>query len=223
MSSTFLQLVNKVNVKLNEIELNESNFSAAKGVYAHIKESVNNSIRRINLESFAWPFNEREYSQTLVADQVYYPYPPAAKILDYETMTLLHDTTYYNLSNITYERYKKGHYVSDKSLIGSGETRRPCYIFKKGDTIGVTPVPSQGDTLEYTYWIFPDALVAATDVCSIPTSFDTVIVDGALEECYEFRSDNTAATKSANRFLAGIKDMRTLLVNTYEYITDTRV
>ena len=41
MATTFLTLVNDVNKRLNEVELTSSNFGAATGFYAHIKDAVN--------------------------------------------------------------------------------------------------------------------------------------------------------------------------------------
>ena len=40
MAYDFLELVNKINRRLNEVELTSSNFATAKGAYASIKDSI---------------------------------------------------------------------------------------------------------------------------------------------------------------------------------------
>lgn len=48
MAYNYLNLVNEINRRLNEVELTSSNFATASGFYANIKDSVNSSIRDIN-------------------------------------------------------------------------------------------------------------------------------------------------------------------------------
>ena len=75
MATTFLQLVNQVNRRLNEVELTSTNFASATGFYAHAKDAVNASIRYINQSEFEWPFNHNTQTTTLTANTSRYSFP----------------------------------------------------------------------------------------------------------------------------------------------------
>ena len=57
MAYNYLELINSVNRKLNEVELTSANFASAKGWYSQCKDSINASLRDINQSHFEWPFN----------------------------------------------------------------------------------------------------------------------------------------------------------------------
>ena len=52
MAYNFLGLVNDVNRRLNEVELNSSNFLNAVGAYSMVKDAVNACIRFVNQHEF---------------------------------------------------------------------------------------------------------------------------------------------------------------------------
>ena len=57
----------------------------------------------------------------------------------------------------------------------------------------------------------------------VSESFDTVIVDGAIYHLYMFKDNLEAASAAFTAFQQGIKDLQTLYINNYQYISDTRV
>ena len=225
--TSFLDLTNKVLIKLNELPLTSSTFGSATGFHAVAKEAVNNSIRAINRESYEWPFNHATTTDNLVNDQVEYDFPTNAKVLDFDTFTLAYDqdgTTHYKtLQLIDYDTYIKWHFVQDKNLIGTTDGRVPDYVFRHGDKYGVTPVPYGTMSVTYNSFSWPDTLVNYNDSCSISSRYDDVIVFGAMAECYDFRTMNTQANKADLMFKEGIKQMRTHLLNDYQYVRDTRI
>ena len=48
MAYNYLDLVNEINRRLNEVELSTTNFLSAKGFYETAKDALNSSIRHIN-------------------------------------------------------------------------------------------------------------------------------------------------------------------------------
>ena len=75
MAYDFLELVNKINRRLNEVELTSSNFSTATGFYAQAKDAVNHSIRDINQQQYNYPFNHVEQEDIVSANVMRYFFP----------------------------------------------------------------------------------------------------------------------------------------------------
>jgi hypothetical protein len=88
---------------------------------------------------------------------------------------------------------------------------------------GVYPPPDNEYELVYEYYRLPVDLIDSTDVPSIPEQFRSVVIDGAMYYAYLFRGNTQDATIQFQKFEEGIKDMRTLYINRYDYIRDTRV
>ena len=93
MATTFLQLVNQVNRRLNEVELTSTNFASATGFYAHAKDAVNASIRYINQSEFEWPFNHNTQTTTLTANQSRYSFPADCKVINFDSFRIKEDST----------------------------------------------------------------------------------------------------------------------------------
>ena len=84
MAYNFLDLVNEVNRRLNEVELTSSNFTSATGFYAHNKDAVNAAIRDINHVHYEWPFNHEVKEQTLTDGTIRYAFPADANTIDFD-------------------------------------------------------------------------------------------------------------------------------------------
>ena len=85
------------------------------------------------------------------------------------------------------------------------------------------PFPDKQYTLVFVYFTLPTDLSAATDAPSLPEQFRTVIVEGAMYTAYMFRGETQEATIMKNNFEEGIKNMRTLYINKYDYISSTLI
>jgi len=223
----FLGLTNKVLTRVNEVNLTTSTFDSASGFFAHAKDSVNNSIRDINQEQFEWPFNFTEHTETLVAGQVKYDYPSDVKRIDYESFRIQRDDSLnvetVRLKPITYDDYLK-HYSDYEYNTDTSIRNTPVSVFKRNNrSYGIIPSPDEAYSLTFDYFNIPDDLDDATDVPSLPQSFEPVITDGAMYHVYMFRGNPEAAQVAQQKFLDGIKDLRKIHINKYEYVTDTRI
>jgi hypothetical protein len=227
MAYDFLGLVNDVNHRLNEVPLTTNNFDTAAGFYSSAKDYVNASIRYINQASFEWPFNHTTQELILTPGTTRYPYPVDAKTIDFDSFRIKRDDTLGNstskLKILAYEEYLENS-VDDEYNTADSIRSLPRSIFRTPDRkFGLQPIPDKAYSLVYEYYKLPVDLVAGTDTPSLPEQFRYVIVDGAMHYAYFFRGNTQDATLHMQKFEDGIKDMRSLYINRYDYIRDTRV
>ena len=228
MAYDFLGLVNDVNRRLNEVPLSLSNFDTASGFYGAAKESVNSAIRYINQSAFEWPFNHTTQNLVLTPGTNRYSYPTNAKTLDFDSFRVVRDNALGNdtrkLSIISYEDYLDKYLDDEYNTSNTSIRAIPRVVFRTPDSkFGVHPVPDKAYTLVYEFYSLPIDLVNVGDVPSLPEQFRHVIVDGAMHYAYFFRGNSQDATLHFQKLEEGIKDMRTLYVNRYDYVRDTRV
>jgi hypothetical protein len=224
-SYNFLGLVNDVNNLLNEVELTQTNFSSAVGFYSAAKNAVNSAIREINQQQFEWPFNHDTQREYLIEGEVRYYIPRDVKTLDMDSFRIIRDTSLNNetvrLKLISYEDYLD-RYLDYEYNTASNLRSLPKYVFRTPSLeYGVVPPPDKAYPIAYEYYRSPVDLSLYSDVPSIPEDFRYVIVNGALVHTHTFRGDNESSQLSLQKFNAGIKDMRTLYINRYEYIRST--
>lgn len=228
MAYDFLGLVNDVNRRLNEVELTSSNFATANGFYASAKDSVNSAIRHINHTSFEWPFNHVTQEETLTAGTVRYAIPSDAKTIDFDSFRIKRNNTFGNttqaLELLSYEQYLDEHVDAEYDTGNTSIRSLPKKVFRTpSQEYGVYPPPDKDYEIVYEYYRLPVDLILATDVPTLPEYFRHVIVDGAMHYAYFFRGDSETAAFHLQKFEEGIKDMRTLYINRYDYLRDTRV
>jgi hypothetical protein len=222
MAYNYLDLVNEVNRRLNEVELTSANFSSAVGFYAHNKDAVNAAIRDINHTHYEWPFNHVLAEETLTAGTIRYAFPSDANTIDFDTFRIEENTTFGNatvkLTILSYEDYLS-RYIDHEYTTDSSKREVPSYVFHAPSLeYGVVPSPNNAYTIFYEYYRVPVDLSSYSDVPSIPERFRHVIIDGAMAYAYLFRSNEQSAVMSKNKFEEGIKRMRSMLVNRYSYV-----
>jgi hypothetical protein len=222
MAYNYLDLVNEVNRRLNEVELTSANFSSAVGFYAHNKDAVNAAIRDINHTHYEWPFNHVLAEETLTAGTIRYAFPSDANTIDFDTFRIEENTTFGNatvkLTILSYEDYLS-RYIDHEYTTDSSKREVPSYVFHAPSLeYGVVPSPNNAYTVFYEYYRVPVDLSLYSDVPSIPERFRHVIIDGAMAYAYLFRSNEQSAVMSKNKFEEGIKRMRSMLVNRYSYV-----
>lgn len=223
----FLGLVNDVNRRLNEVELTSSNFASAAGFYSSAKDAVNNAVRHINTHSFEWPFNHVTQEETLIPGTVRYFQPRDVKTVDYDSFRIKRNNTFGNetrrLSLISYEEYLD-RYVDAEYNDNESQRGIPQYVFRTpSQEYGVYPPPKEAYEIVYEYYRQPVDMIYHYDVPTLPEQFRHVIVEGAMHFAYFFRGNTQDATLHFQKFEEGIKDMRTLYVNRFDYVRDTRV
>lgn len=228
MAYNFLDLVNDVCGRVNETRLTSVNFAGSTGFYSTAKEAVNSSVRFINQHEFEWPFNHNTYEETLVPGTIRYAYPANTKTVDFESFRIKRNDTFGNetvpLKLITYEEYLS--YLSDDeyNTTNTGIRATPRLVFRTPDLkYGVHPAPDEAYTLVFERYTLPVDLVDHDDTTTLPDGFRHIIVDGAMYYVYFFRGDIETADRLFQKFQDGIKNMRSLYINRYDYIYDTRV
>lgn len=227
MPSTYIDLCNKVLRRLNEVEIAVGDFPTVRGVQALVKDAVRSSIAKINQAEFEWPFNAAEHTETLVAGQTEYVWPSYFKVSDWNTFQIQKDdslgVSYKTLSLINRDEWYAQHRDADYEA-GSAGRKVPDFVFPShGNGFGVSPSPDAAYKVRFRYYLNYSDLTNYNDVTRIPESFDTVIVDGALYHLNLFKDNLESAQAAFAAFEAGIKDLQTLYINSYEYIRDTRI
>jgi hypothetical protein len=221
--ATYINLVNELLRRLNEVEISEADFATTKNVQSLAKDAINSSIREILQDAQEWPFTLVTYQQTLSSGTNTYDFPSDFSKADWETFYLTNAESAYptQLPSISYESY-----VSEKrsldDVAGTGGYGKPTTIYKTQSTkFGVTPPPNASYVVEYSYWKFPADLTLSTDACIIPDRFRHVVLDGAMMYLMHFRSNEQSAQLHADKFKKGIKTMRRLLVDSKDYLSST--
>ena len=227
MPSTYLTLCNLVLRRLNEVEIAASEFDTVRGVQALAKDSVKTAVSKINQAEFEWPFNAAEHTQLLVQGQEEYVWPEAFKVADWNSFQIQKNdslnTGFKTLKLIERDEWYASHRDADYD---SGNQGRgvPDYVFSShGNGFGVSPSPDAAYSVRFRYYLNYADLTAYNDQTRIPTSFDSVVVDGALYQMYMFKDNTEAAQAAFMSFEKGLKDLQTLYINNYEYVRDTRV
>ena len=123
MALTFLSLTNDVIIRMNEVELTSSTFSAARGVQVQCKNAVNEAIRYINQREFGYSFNHATNSSTLTAGVARYSLPTSTKSVDYSTARIKKDTDVNasgnNLKTLNYNEYIQKEYATQEDEVVS--------------------------------------------------------------------------------------------------------
>jgi hypothetical protein len=227
MAYDYIGLTNEVNRRLNEVELTVDTFNTAKGFYATIKDSVNSAIRDVNQTHYEWPFNHVLAEETLTTGVTRYAFPNDAATLDFDTFRIKEDSLLNNktvkLTIMSYEDYLV-RAVDQEYSTDTSKQELPSAVFHAPSLEwGVTPAPDQAYEVVYEYYRVPVDLISSTDVPSIPERFRHVIVEGAMYHAYMFRSNEQAANIAKAKFEEGLKRMRILLINRYEYMRTTYI
>jgi hypothetical protein len=227
MAYNFLGLVNDVNRRLNEVELTPNNFLAAIGFYSHAKDAVNSAIMDIQQQQFEWPFNHVEHEETLLSGTTRYAFPSDARTIDMDSFRLKFNESLnadtVKLSLLSYEEYLEN-FVDQEYNTDTDQHGIPKYVFRAPSLeYGVVPAPDQDYEIIYEYYRTNVDLINPTDVPPIPEIYRHVIIEGAMYYAYMFRSNEQAAIIAKDKFEKGIKNMRTILINRYDYVRSTAV
>lgn len=227
MANTYIELCNQTLRRIGEVEIAQADFSSVRGVQALVKDAVKATIAKINQAEFEWPFNAAQETTTVATGQTEYSFPTAFKVVDWNSFQIQANSSlnvgYTTLSYITrdewYAKYRDSDYEAGPSGRGI-----PIFVCPShGSGYAVTPSPDAAYTITYRYYLNYSDLTAYNDVTRIPESFNSVIVDGALYHMNLYKNNNEGAQAAFMAFESGLKDLQTLYINNYEYISDTRV
>jgi len=227
MAYNFLELVNQVNRRFNEVELTSATFANAKGFYSSAKDSVNTALRDINQSFLEWPFNHVEQEETMSTGVSRYTYPTDSSTVDFDSFRIKEDSVLGNqtvtLRSITYEDYLRK-YVGQEYSTDTSKLGIPQYVVQTpSQEFILVPAPDQDYELVYEYYRVPVDLQNSTDVPFIPERFRHVIIDGAMYHAYMFRGNEQSASMIKAKFDEEVKSMRIILINKYNYVTSTYI
>lgn len=228
MAYDYLGLVNDLNHRVNETPLTSSNFSTATGFYSTAKDAINSAIRDINQEQTNWPFNHNTQDDTLVAGTMRYSLPADTKTVNWSSFRIKRDGTIgnetKNLIQLDYEEYLARYLDDEYNTTDTGIRTMPRYVVRTPSTEYIVhPSPDETYPLTFEYYGLQTDLSAYGDTTAVPAQFRHVIVDGAMYYVSLFRNDDTEAQLYSKKFKDGIENMRTIFINRYEYVRDTRV
>ena len=227
MAYTFFTVTNEALRRLNEVEMTTSEFSAAKGVQALVKDAVNNSQRDIFTRDREWHFAYGSTSQTLTAGTNEYAVTTGFMSVDIDTVMLDRNDTLNveerRLIPLTYDEYIDTHKETDEQR-DSGDYDTPRYVYLTPDyKLGVSPTPDKAYVVKYTYFKTATELDLHGDVPELPSQFKNVLIDGAVYHLYMMRDNVELASLSNKLVTDGIDKMRQILINRYIRMRDTRV
>jgi len=225
MAYNFLGLVNEINRRLNEVELSSSNFATATGFYNTAKDAVNSAIRHVNHEEYKWPWNHVTEEDILTTGTLRYGYPSDAKLLDMNSFRIRRDADLnvetIKLKPMDYQEYLDK-YIDYEYNTSSSKRSVPKFVVRApSQEFLILPTPDKDYEIDYEYYRNPVELELYDDVPSVPLEFKHIIVDGAMFYAYQFRGDAQASQIAQQKFQEGIKYMRSLYINSYDYIRST--
>ena len=106
----------------------------------------------------------------------------------------------------------------------SGDRDTPSFVYLTPDfKLGVSPTPDKAYVVKYTYYKVPTELSASDDVPEVPVQYKNILIDGAMYHMYMMRDNIEQSDRSARAFEEGIDQMRSILINRYIRMRDTRV
>lgn len=215
--ATYLELTNELLRRLNEVQMDSTDFALARNIQALAKDSINSSIREILHSAQEWPFTITTYTQTLTVGVGQYSFPADMSNVDWESFYLKILTAENNdprrLQLLTFDQYTS-RYRPNEDVTSTGGYNSPSYVYQTQETkFGVTPIPDAAYEVEYKYWSFPADLEDPTDTTIIPDRFRNVIIDGAMMYMMLFRSNEQSGVLHRDKFDQGIRSMRRLLLD----------
>ena len=227
MTTTFLTLVNDTMRRLNEVEVTSADFGSVLGFRAQVKDAVNAALHEISQREYFFPFNHTTGALTLVAGTASYTLATNLKIADWNSFRINYDAVNNfaarKLKQMDYNNFLDSYFERDSEAV-SGDYEQPAHVYRTpDDKAGFTPIPDAAYSVSYDYYAYHTELTAATDAMTVPDAYKHVVVDGALYHCYMFRDNSQQAAQVRQKFDLGIDHMRSILVNRFTEVRDTRM
>ena len=230
MALTYLDLTNELIREFNEVELDSTTFSSARGFQARAKDCINVALRKINSAAWHWPFLAIEHTQTLTAGTYEYAWPSTFKNVEWNSFQIQKNESLNAEFTILepierdewYQKYKD---ESDRGIANADYRGFPKFVFPThGFGFGLYSNPDQAYSLKYRYYKNLVALSAYNDETLVPDQFKHVILLGAAAHMYRF-IDGLEFSRSMDQseFQPALREMRSLLINDDQYIRDYRV
>lgn len=224
MAKTYLDLVNVVLRDINEVPLTETNFGAARGLQAFVKEAINRALMDIVNYSDEWPWltnvpltsaspstdtfttvaGQREYLITRQeTDGEGNLVDVAIDNIDWDTFLFVDVDSASRVFPLPYTDYD---FVA-KSLPVSDD--KPEFVYRplNNTHIGVYPTPDKEYPISYISWKPPVLLSETTDEIPFDERWYTVVVSRSRYYAWMFRENIQQAQVANNEYERNVKRM----------------
>lgn len=227
MATNYLDLTNRLLRRINEVEIEQSDFASVRGVQALAKDAIQAAINDINSMEFEWPFNAAIKTQVLTIDQEDYDFPTDLKIPKWDSFYLVpNDSLNVNGYPIRFiSRDVRNLYLkNDDDLSTPDGIGPPTYVAEaQGFGFTLSPSPDAAYSVTYEYFLQPTQLSAYGDTSTIPAYYDEAIIQGGLYHMYMFRDNSEQADRAEQKFKKETDHMRTILINKDDRIRSTMI
>lgn len=239
MSWSYLQIVNRVLTRLNEVNLTSSNFNSVVGFQSAVQGFVNDALNDIYDAELHWPFLWARQTDTLTNYTQKYSLPANYTEVDWDSFYLVGNYTATppwpgkKLQLFSYHDWQENRETDDERIIAihnlsqGNNGSAPDFVIPYQDMqsylVSYPPDTQQTTgsaqfTLMYDYWFKPTDLVLYSDITILPDMFSKVIFDGVSYYAYMFRDNVEEAQAVQKKFTDGISQMRTRLINKEDYM-----
>lgn len=221
--ATYIELVNKLCRRVNEVQIPEDQFDTVIGVHAMIKDGIIDSLDQIYQNKYKWPWLATQATQVLaVADQEY-DWPADFLSVNWKSFRMVKDDVLgvrnKALVHINEEEWYEYYRDDDYDANPSGRNL-PEFVFNNhGMGWGISPSPDRAYTINYKYFRNVPRPSAATDEIILPPEYEYVLMHGGLMWAYLFYDNNERSQMEEARRDGAIKDMvTTFLANHSEHM-----
>jgi hypothetical protein len=252
MATTYLTLSNEVLREINEVQLTSSNFSAAVGIQAFVKEAINRSLNDIanqepQLPFFAAaasggtdPFYGNVTVATVAGTRWYVLKSGSSSIttdyssIDWDdfyitTISVSGESSPYvsrSLKFITLTDWRR--YLRDSENADDADTQvygEPKYVVRSPDhrKFGLSPIPDKVYNIHFYAYTIPTALSAHGDTIVLPDQYSPIIMSRTRYYVHQFKDNLQQAAFAMEDYKKGMKYMKSNLINPQpKVMTDDR-
>lgn len=227
---TYLDYINLVLAEINEVPLDASQLTTARGLHRYVMNSVNRTyLDIVNTPESKWPWLQTQDvdinnpdlvlsgEQTIVTvGDEWYQIPvqdPYKDVIDWDNIYILDpEGTRVTVHTLSWTEYST---LKDRKALH--DTGTPRYIIQSPDgrSMGIFPNPEEDEQhlIKFRLWQRPSRFNNADDVVPIPDQFSNVMIDGASHYAWRFRENIEQASFSFQKFERGVKDMKRVFGN----------
>jgi hypothetical protein len=222
--TTYIDIVNKLCRRTNEVQIASDQFDTAFGVHGAFKDGIIDTLDQLYQHKYKWPFLAVQKTQILTPGVQQYAWESDFLSVDWKSFELLKDDAlgvrHRFLDSINREEWYRYGRDDDYDSTATQGRNLPLKVFNDhGMGWGVTPNPDQAYSINYKYFKNPVRPSVATDEIALPTQYEYVLIQGGLMHAYIFYDNNERSQIAEKRRDDGIVDMaNTLLGNQAEHM-----
>ncbi len=253
MATTFLELTNDILREINEVPLSAADFSAARGIQVHVKNSINRAYFDIINSEPQWPFLsvassgdvDPMYGNVAVATtegQRWYQLKTDSSSIADDYGSVDWDNFYLTTIGVSGETapyVSKGlkfitltdwtRYIRDSENADDADTQNygePKYVIRSPDNrkFGISPIPDKVYKIYFYSFVAPTELSAHGDTIVLPDQYASVVTARTRYYVHQFKESIQQAAFALDDYKKGMKKMKSNLINPQpKNMTDDRI